>query len=51
MNVQIREVVLTLDALKEVEASEVGEERVVTRPGEDFDAVPDTVDGLMATLR
>ncbi len=48
MDVQIREVVLALDPLQEVEdASEVGEERVVTRPGEDFDAVPDVVDGLI----
>src|SRR5215204_5061943 len=48
MDVQIREVVLTLDPLQEVEdASEIGEERVVTRPGEDFDPVPYIVDGLI----
>ena len=41
MDVQVGEVVLTLDALKEVEdPAEVGEERVVARPGEDFDAPP-----------
>ena len=48
MDVQVREVVLALDALKEVEdPAEVGEERVVARPGEDLDAPPDTVDGII----
>ena len=48
MDVQVGEVVLALDPLQEVEdATEVGEERVVTRPCEDFDATTDVVDGLV----
>ena len=48
MDVQIREVVLAFDPLQEIEdTSEVGEEWVITRAGEDFDAVTDIVDGLI----